>query len=100
MDKKTLPELKNIARRIRGKLVEISHKNNISHLASSLSCVEIMVIAYWKVMEINPEDPFAPSRDRFILSKGHAASALFAILSERGFFSGNSFSFLIHFFNL
>jgi transketolase len=89
MNKINISDLENIATRIRVKLIEISHKTHVPHLASSLSCVEIMVIAYWAVMDINPKDPFAPCRDRFILSKGHAASALFTILSERGFFPDN-----------
>jgi len=81
-----LPELESIARRIRGKLVEMSHKSKAPHLGSSLSCVDILVAAYWAVLRIDPQKPGDPQRDRFILSKGHAASVLFASLAYRGFF--------------
>ena len=80
-------ELETTARYIRGRLVEISHKSNTSHLGSSLSCVDILVAAYWDVLAIDPKSPDDPRRDRFILSKGHAAPALFTVLANRGFFS-------------
>lgn len=57
------------------------------HLGSSLSCVDILVAAYWSVLRIDPADPRNPDRDRFILSKGHAATALYATLAYRGFFA-------------
>jgi transketolase len=79
-------ELEAIARSIRGKLVEMSHKAKAPHLGSSLSCVDILVAAYWTALRIDPQKPYDPDRDRFILSKGHAASALFATLAYRGFF--------------
>lgn len=80
-------ELKNIARRIRAKLVLMSHKTGAAHLGSSLSCVDILVSAYWGVLNINPKEAGWVERDRFILSKGHAAAALYAVLAHRGFFS-------------
>ena len=78
--------LSAIARRIRGVLVRMSHQANAPHLGSALSCVDILVAAYWAGLRVNPEDPTAPDRDRFILSKGHAAIALYATLAHRGFF--------------
>jgi transketolase len=48
--------------------------------------VDILVAAYWKMLRIDPQNPADPLRDRFILSKGHAASALYATLASRGFF--------------
>ena len=57
------------------------------HLASSFSCMEILVSLYhggW--LKVSPADPDAPGRDRFILSKGHAETVLYAILADRGFF--------------
>lgn len=80
-------EMENIARRIRGKLVEMSHKAGAAHLGSALSCVDILVAAYWSALKIDPGNPFDPGRDRFILSKGHAAATLYATLAYRGFFS-------------
>ena len=79
-------DLDRVARRIRLRLVEISHQAGTAHLAGGLSCIDILVAAYWKVLRINPRAPEDPLRDRFILSKGHAATALYATLAARGFF--------------
>ena len=79
-------DLDEICRRIRGRLVEMSHRAGAAHLGSALSCVEILVAAYWAALSIDPSDPADPRRDRFLLSKGHAASALYAALAFRGFF--------------
>jgi transketolase len=64
----------------------MSHKAGTPHLGSSLSCVDILVAVYWGTLAIDPEEPQDPDRDRFILSKGHAASTLYATLAHRGFF--------------
>lgn len=80
-------DLKSIAKRIRGTLVEMSHRTGAAHLGSALSCVDILVALYWGVLKLDPKDYNSPSRDRFILSKGHAASALYATLYFRGFYS-------------
>ena len=82
----TLGELEAVARQIRGNLCEMSHKAGTPHLGSSLSCVDILVAVYWGTLAIHPEEPQDPNRDRFILSKGHAASTLYATLAHRGFF--------------
>jgi transketolase len=79
-------ELENIARQIRGKLIELSHNTSTPHLGSSLSCVDILVASYWDAVRIDPSRPNDPERDRFILSKGHAATTLYAALAYRGFF--------------
>jgi len=81
-----ISELDKIARTIRGKLVEMSHRSGAAHLGSSLSCVDILVAAYWGVLRISPANPEKPDRDRLILSKGHAATALYAALAYRGYF--------------
>lgn len=74
------------ARRIRYKLVELSKQGHAPHLASSLSCVDLVLAAYTSFLRIDPTNPLDPSRDRFILSKGHAITTLYSILAERGFF--------------
>ena len=79
-------DLAAISRRIRARLVEMSHVAETPHLGSSLSCVDMLVAAYWGFLRIDPTHPLDPNRDRFILSKGHAATALYATLAERGFF--------------
>ena len=79
-------ELDLLTRQLRFKLVQMSHAAGTPHLASALSCVEILVAAYWRVLRIDPANPAEPGRDRFILSKGHAASVLYAALAARGYF--------------
>jgi len=79
-------DLDLIARRLRLKLIEMSHAAGTPHLGSALSCVDILVAAYWNILKIDSARPQDPLRDRFILSKGHAASALYATLAERHFF--------------
>ena len=78
--------LKAIAAQLRGKVVTMSHQARTAHLASSLSCCDIVTAAYWHVCRIDPKRPQDPGRDRFILSKGHAASTLYAALAFKGFF--------------
>lgn len=78
--------LAKISAHIRGRIVMLSHRFETSHLASALSCVDIVVAAYWSCLRIDPKLPFDPARDRFILSKGHAAMTLYTVLAERGFF--------------
>jgi transketolase len=79
-------DLEAVARRVRGRLVKMSHDAHAAHLASALSCVDLLVAAYGGALRIDPQRPTAADRDRFLLSKGHAASALYAVLAERGFF--------------
>jgi transketolase len=79
-------ELKIVASQIRGRLVEISHKAKTPHLGSSLSCTDIVTAAYWGILNIDVSKPNDPDRDRFILSKGHAATTLYTALHLRGFF--------------
>jgi len=81
-----IADLSALARTIRGRLVQMSSAAKTPHLGSSLSCVDILVAAYWAILRIDPAHPSDPHRDRFILSKGHAATALYATLAHRGFF--------------
>lgn len=78
--------LETIATKLRGKAIEMSYAAGSAHTASSLSCCDIVAAAYWGVCNIDPDRPADPCRDRFILSKGHAATALYAALAFRGFF--------------
>src|SRR6202158_6586706 len=78
--------LKLRAAQLRGKIIDMSHAAQAAHLASSLSCVDILTAPYWHVLNVNPEWPDDPLRDRFILSKGHAAAALYAALAMKGYF--------------
>ena len=86
LDQAALDELRATALRIRRSVVTLSHKGGTPHLGSGMSCTDILVAAYFNVLRIDPAKPDDPARDRFILSKGHAAAALYATLAERGFF--------------
>lgn len=79
-------DLPTLVRHMRGAMVALSHEKSVPHLGSELSCADIIAALYWNVMKIDPADPKSENRDRFILSKGHAAKALYVALAYRGFF--------------
>ena len=79
-------DLRKTASLLRAKIIENSHKASMPHLGSCLSCTDILTALYFSVLKIDPEKPRDPERDRFILSKGHGAPALFQVLAMRGFF--------------
>jgi transketolase len=79
--------LEQLARHIRARIIENSHRTQTPHLGSCLSCVDILVAAYFHSLRVDPKDPANPDRDRFILSKGHGAPALFQVLAARGFYA-------------
>ena len=81
-----IQELQDRARLLRARIIETSHKSGTPHLGSCLSCVDILVALYFAVLRIDPADPRAAARDRFILSKGHGAPALFQVLALRGYY--------------
>ena len=62
------------------------HSAASGHIGGSLSCIDAITTLYFNVMNVNPERPHAPNRDRFVLSKGHCSPALYAVLALRGFF--------------
>ena len=72
--------------RLRNTVVDIIHNAGSGHTGGSLSAVEILWTLYSQFMRAKPDDPAWPGRDRFILSKGHAAPILYAVLAEKGFF--------------
>jgi len=71
---------------IRRNGLEMSHLSRGSHIGSVFSVAEIIAVLYTRVLQVDPKDPKKPDRDRMILSKGHAGSAVYAALAERGFF--------------
>ena len=75
-----------ISKDIRKNIIKMVTVSKSSHVGSALSIVDILVILYFKILNIDPLSPEKEDRDRFILSKGHASTALYAILSKRGFF--------------
>jgi transketolase len=74
-----------LAARFRAKAIEMSHAAGAAHLASSLSCIDMVAVLFGGVLQIDPRNPKWEDRDRFILSKGHAATALYSALEYRGF---------------
>jgi transketolase len=82
---KSIDELQSIARQIRREIVTMIGAAKSGHPGGSLSAVEILVELYFNHMHIDPKNPKLPDRDRFILSKGHAAPVLYAVMAEAGY---------------
>ena len=81
--------LNEITRNIRKDIVTMIHGSKSGHPGGSLSAVEILTALYFDEMNIDPENPKKEDRDRFVLSKGHAAPVLYATLAEKGYFNKN-----------
>ena len=81
-----------IAVKIRMHIIDMLFKAKSGHPGGSLSAVDALVALYFAHMKFNPKKPNDPNRDRFILSKGHAAPALYAALAERGYFDKKELS--------
>lgn len=79
--------LNEIARIIRRDIVSMIHRAKSGHPGGSLSVVEILTALYFDEMNVDSSNPKMEDRDRFVLSKGHAAPALYATLAEKGYFS-------------
>ncbi len=85
--KHTLQELEKISCKLSREIIEITTRAGSGHPSSSLSAIDIMTVLYFGgIMRYDPEFADWPERDRFILSKGHAAPALYAVLAEAGYF--------------
>ena len=76
-----------IANSIRCEILKMHYNSQSSHIGAALSCVDILVVLFFSILRINPKNPKDFNRDRFILSKGHATSALYSTLSLRGYFN-------------
>jgi transketolase len=82
-DKQSIEQL---SRQIRAEIIAVAHETETIHVGSCLSCVDILAALYFSSLSVRPEEPDWPERDRFILSKGHAALGLYTVLAHRGFF--------------
>jgi len=82
---KSIEELQSIARRVRREIVVMIGAAGSGHPGGSLSAVEILVELYCNRLRIDPKNPKWADRDRFILSKGHAAPVLYAVMAEAGY---------------
>ena len=79
-------DLRAACRTLRRDILTMIHAAGSGHPGGSLSAVEILAVLYFDVMHIDPNKPDDPERDRFLLSKGHAAPVLYSVLARRGFF--------------
>lgn len=94
---KTIQELEAAAVELRRDIIEMSYRcHRAAHPGPALSCADIVTALYYRFMDIDPADPEKESRDRLILSKGHACPVIYAALAELGFFSKDSFATLRH----
>ena len=80
-------QLKRNANILRKDIIEMAYQSEkIVHMGPSLSCADIISALYYKFMRVDPNNPKWEDRDRFIMSKGHAYTVLYAVLAEKGFF--------------
>lgn len=74
------------AKHLRADILKMLCCAKSGHPGGSLSCLEILMALYYNVMKVDPAAPHWEERDRFVLSKGHACPALYAVLADKGFF--------------
>lgn len=86
MDENLIKNLEEQARKVRCRILEMLAQAGSGHTGGSLSGVDYVTALYWHELRHDPKNPAWPDRDRFILSKGHAAPLLYAVLAERGYF--------------
>ena len=86
--------LEATCRQVRRDIINMLADASSGHPGGSLSAVEMLVTLYFQKMRVNPANPADPARDRLVLSKGHAAPALYAVLGERGYFPTKEFGTL------
>ncbi len=86
MDKKRICELSIIANKVRKNALTAVYSAQSGHPGGSLSIAEALTYLYFEIMNIDPKNPKNPDRDRFVLSKGHTAPALYSALALRGYF--------------
>ena len=77
---------KALATAIRKHVLRMTHRARSSHVGSNFSMADVLAALYARILRVDPRSPKWSGRDRFILSKGHAAAGLYAVLAERGFF--------------
>jgi len=75
-----------LAKKIRLHALHMIHRAKSSHLGSAYSMADLLAVLYGRILRIDPQKPDSADRDRFVLSKGHACAALYAVLAEEGFF--------------
>ena len=86
MEQEKLNSLKKTATQLRLDIIEEVHSAKSGHPGGSLSIADIITYLYYEEMNVDPKNPGWADRDRFVLSKGHTAPALYAVLAEKGYF--------------
>jgi len=80
------PDIEAIGKEMTRLIIEMSYRSKSAEVGSALCISDILAVLYFRIMHIDPKKPGHPNRDRFILSKGHGAAALYAALALKGFF--------------
>ena len=96
MESSLKKQLEITAQKVRIGIIEGVHAAKSGHPGGSLSCADILTYLYFNHMNIDPKDPKKADRDRFVLSKGHAAPALYSVLAHRGYFDVDLLTTLRH----
>ncbi|MBO0778080.1 MAG: transketolase [Ktedonobacteraceae bacterium] len=86
IDTQKVRELSRLAAAIRRRDLQMIYGSGLGHVGGDLSAIDILVTLYFGILRVDPHAPDAPERDRFILSKGHCAGALYTTLAHAGFF--------------
>ncbi len=81
------PDTEALARRLRLHAVRMVHRSKSSHIGSCLSLADLLAVVYGGFLRYRPEAPDWPERDKVVVSKGHAAAVVYAVLAECGFFA-------------
>ncbi len=84
-------ELSKVCRQVRRDIIEMTANAGSGHPGGSLSSVDLMTSVFFNHMRVDPKNPDDPDRDRFVLSKGHAAPCYYGVLAEMGFISRDEF---------
>ena len=89
--------LQDLARELRLTVIDVMAWSGGAHVGGSLSIIDILTILYFKYLKIDPANPKWEDRDRFILSKGHAAAGYIPVLAKRGYFPEETLKTFNHF---
>lgn len=84
--KDVVEQLKLKANQLRKDVLDVVYESKAGHIGGSLSSLDILTVLYYDVLNVDSKNPKDPSRDRFILSKGHIAESLYCVLADKGYF--------------
>lgn len=85
-------KLRETAGRIRRRDLQAVFEAGAGHIGGEMSVIDLLTVLYFRILNVDPQNPLDPNRDRFVLSKGHTACALYVILAEAGFFPKHEIS--------